>query len=87
MHRPRQRSILHWLIELPMRLLFGVGYIVVRLIVVLRRFLPASLILLICALIPLLGFSLQRLDRAGSWIMLGAALMLAFAAGATRSKR
>ncbi len=87
MRRPRQRSILRWLLELPLQLLFGVGMILVKLIIVLRRCLPASLILLLCALVPLVGFSLHRLDGIGSWLMLAAALMLAFAAGAMRTKR
>ena len=87
MLRPRRRSILGWLLELPLRLLFGVGMLLVQLIILMRRFLPASLLLLICALVPLLTFSLGRLDRVGSWLMLAAALMLAFSAGALRNKR
>ncbi len=87
MRRPRRRSILSWLLGLPLRLVFAVGMIAVHLIVIVRQVVPASLLLLLCALLPLLGFTLRgRLDGLGSWIMLAAALMLAFAAGALRGR-
>ena len=62
------------------------GLIVIKIIILTRRLLPASLLLLLCALLPLLGFSLRWFDGAGSWLMLAAALMLAFAAGSLRRK-
>ena len=87
MRRPRRRSILRSLLELPLRLVFAIGIIMIRLIIAVRRVLPASLLLLLCAVVPVVGFSLRWLDGAGSWIMLGTALMLAFAAGSLRNKR
>ena len=87
MRRERRPSLLRGLLELPLRLLFAIGILLIQTIVLVRRVLPASLVLLLCALLPLIGFSLRWLDGAGSWLMLAAALMLAFAAGAVRSKR
>lgn len=87
MHRARPPSFLGGLLELPLRLLFAVGILVIKVILLVRRVVPASLILLLCALLPLIGFSLHWLDGTGSWLMLGAALMLAFAAGASRNRR
>ena len=87
MRRARRPSILGGLLELPLRLLFAVGVLVIQVIVLVRRVVPASLILLLCAILPLVGFSLRWLDGAGSWLMLGAALMLAFAAGTARGRR
>ena len=87
MRRPRRRSILRSLLELPLRLVFAIGIIVIRLIIAVRNFLPVSLLLLLCAVVPVVGYSLQWLDGAGSWIMLGTALTLAFAAGSLRNKR
>ena len=66
--------------------MFASGIGLVRTIIFVRRFVPASLILLLCAMLPLIGFSMRWVDGAGSWIMLAAALMLAFAAGALRKK-
>jgi hypothetical protein len=87
MHRARRPSILGALLELPLRLLFAIGVLAIKVIVLVRRVVPASLILLLCALLPLIGFSMRWLDGTGSWLMLGAALMLAFAAGTARSRR
>lgn len=87
MHRAPRASILGGLLELPLRLLFAVGILVIKVIVLVRRVVPASLILLLCALLPLIGFSARWLDGAGSWLMLGAALILAFAAGTARNRR
>ncbi len=81
MRRPRRRSIVSWLFELPLRLVFALGVAAVRLIILMRRCLPASLLLLLCALVPLIGFSFTQLEGLGSWIMLASALGLAFAAG------
>lgn len=81
MRRPRRRSMVSWVLELPLRLLFALGVAIVRLIILVRSCLPASLLLLLCALIPLIGFSFTQLEGLGSWIMLAAALGLAFAAG------
>ena len=81
MRRPRRPSIVSWLLELPLRFLFALGVAAVRLIFLMRQCLPASLILLLCALVPLIGFSFTNLEGLGSWIMLAAALALAFAAG------
>jgi hypothetical protein len=87
MHRARRPSVLGGLLELPLRLIFAVGVVAIKVIVLVRRVVPASLLLLLCALIPLIGFSLRWLDGTGSWLMLGAALMLAFAAGTARNRR
>jgi hypothetical protein len=87
MRPPRRPSIVRELLEFPLRLFFGVGILIIQGIVLVRRILPASLVLLLCAVLPLLGFSLRVLDGLGSWLMLAAAMMLFFAAGAVRSKR
>ncbi len=86
-HRSRRPSVLRGLLELPLRLLFAVGLVLIQTIILMRRLLPASLLLLLCALLPLVGFSLRWLDGTGSWLMLAAALMLAFAAGSLHRKR
>ncbi len=86
-HRSRRPSVLRGLLELPLRLLFAVGFIIIKTIILVRRLLPASLLLLLCALLPLIGFSMRWVEGAGSWLMLAAALMLAFAAGALRPRR
>ena len=87
MRRKRRPSLVRWLLELPLRLLFGIGVVVIKVLIIVRRFIPPSLLLLLCAVPPLVGFSLQRFDAAGNWIMLGAVIMLAFAAGRLASKR
>ena len=87
MRRRRDPSTLRWLLELPLRLLFAAALIVIQAIILVRRVLPASLVLLLCALLPLIGFSMRWVEGAGSWLMLAAALMLAFAAGALRPRR
>ena len=87
MRRTHRPSLVRSLLELPLRLVFGVGIVIIRAIVLVRRLLPASLLLLLCAVVPLIGFSLNRLDGLGSWLMLAAALMLAFAAGSLRARR
>ena len=87
MRRRRDPSTLRLLLELPLRLLFAAALIVIQAIILVRRVLPASLVLLLCALLPLIGFSMRWLEGAGSWLMLAAALMLAFAAGALRPRR
>lgn len=87
MRRPRRPSLGRWLLEAPLRLLFGLVTIVVRVIIFIRRLVPISLLLLLCALVPLVGFSLRRLDSTGAWLLLAAALALAFAAGSLRTRR
>jgi uncharacterized membrane protein YoaK (UPF0700 family) len=87
MRQARRPSMLRELLELPLRLIFAICVVLVQVILLVRRILPASLVLLLCALLPLLGFSLRLLEGMGSWLMLAAALMLAFAAGALRNRR
>jgi len=87
MRPPRRHSFFRELLEFPLRLFFGMGILIIQGIVLVRRILPASLVLLLCGVLPLLGFSLRVLDGLGSWLMLAAAMMLFFAAGAVRSKR
>jgi hypothetical protein len=87
MRRPRRPSLGHRLLEAPLRLLFGLVTIVVRIIIFVRRLVPLSLLLLLCALVPLVGFSLRRLDSTGAWLLLAAALALAFAEGSLRTRR
>ena len=87
MRRRRDPSTLRWLLELPLRLLFAAALIIIQAIILVRRVLPASLVLLLCALLPLIGFSMRWVEGAGSWLMLAAALILAFAAGALRPRR
>ena len=87
MRRPRRRSGLGWLLEIPLRLVFAIAMLIVRVIILVRRFLPASLLLLLCALLPLLvSFGQLDADNLGSYIMIAAALILAFAAGALRGR-
>lgn len=73
--------MLRWLLNLPFLLLWNVGYILVRLLIVMRRWVSPLLLLLILILVPVLGFSIPRVDRAGSYIMVAAAIALAFVAG------
>lgn len=75
-----------WLLNLPFLLLWNIGYLLVRLLIFMRRWVSPLLLLLILILVPLLGFSIPRMDRAGSYLMVAAALGIAFAAG-TMSRR
>lgn len=46
-----------------------------------RRWISPGLLLLIMLIVPLLGFSLPRLDRVGSYLMVAVVIALAFVAG------
>ena len=87
MRRPRRPSVLRMLLELPLRLIFSTGVIVIRTIILVRRVLPASLLFLLLALIPVILFARSRLGDIGGWLMIGAALVLTFAAGALFQRR
>lgn len=87
MRRPRRPSRLRMLLELPLRLIFTTGVIVIRTIIVVRRVLPASLFFLLLALVPVILFARSRLGDMGGWLMIGAALVLTFAAGALFQRR
>lgn len=73
--------------ELILRLIFTTGVIVIRTIILLRRVVPASLLLLLFALIPVILFARNRLGDPGGWLMIGAALILTFTAGALFQRR
>ena len=75
------RSFLRWLLNLPFALLWHVAYVLVRLLIGMRRWVSPVLLLLVLLIVPLLGFSLPRVNRIGSYVMVAAALGLAFAAG------
>ncbi len=77
----------HWLLNLPFMLLWNVGYIVVRLLIVLRRWLSPGLLLMLLVIVPLLLFLLPRLDRIGSYILISGAVALAFIAGTLSRQR
>lgn len=46
-----------------------------------RRWISPGVLLVIMLIIPLLGFSLPRLDRVGSYLMVAVVVALAFVAG------
>jgi hypothetical protein len=73
--------MLRWLLNLPFMLLWYVTYALVQVLLFMRRWIPPGLLLIIVIVVPLLGFSLPRLDRAGSYLMVVAAIALAFLAG------
>lgn len=76
-----------WLLNLPLRLLWYVGYIIVRVLIAMRRWISPGLLLIVLLSVPLLGLSLPRLDRIGSYVMVAAVIALAFVAGKmSRSK-
>ncbi|HEX6291855.1 MAG TPA: hypothetical protein VFZ66_21905 [Herpetosiphonaceae bacterium] len=58
----------------------------VRLLIAMRRWVSPALLLLALLIVSLLGLSLPNLDRFGSYIMVAAAIALAFVAG-KRSRR
>lgn len=70
-----------WVVNLPFMLLWNVGYLVVRLLIVLRHFLSVGLILILLVIVPLLLFLLPRLDRVGGYVLIVGAVALAFIAG------
>lgn len=45
-----------------------------------RRWISPGLLLLVMLIVPLLGFSLPRLDRVGSYLMVAVVVTLAFVA-------
>jgi hypothetical protein len=73
--------MLRWLLNLPFLLLWNITYVLVQAILLMRRWLPPSLLLILVLVLPLLGLTLPRLDRAGSYLMVVAAIILAFLAG------
>jgi hypothetical protein len=74
-------GMLRWLLNLPFLLLWNTAYGAVRMLMLMRRWASPAALLLILLVVPLLGFSVPRLDRAASWLMVGAALLIAFVAG------
>lgn len=73
-------SGLRWLLNLPRWLLWHVAYMMVRLLINMRRWISPGLLLLVMLIVPLLGFSLPRLDRVGSYLMVAVVVALAFVA-------
>jgi hypothetical protein len=77
----------NWLLNLLLRVLWTVGFLLVRGLITMSRWIPPSILLLLLLVVPLLGFSLPRLDRTGSYMMVVAAVVLAFIAGSMSRKR
>lgn len=77
----------HWLLNLPFILLWNAGYIVVRLLIIVRRWVSPGLLLLLLVIVPLLLFLLPRLDRIGSYVLISGAIALAFIAGTLSRQR
>lgn len=73
--------VMGWLLNIVLLALWHAGYVIVRLLIVMRRFIPPGVLLIIVLVVPLLGFSLPNLDRVGSYMMVAAAVALAFVAG------
>ncbi len=69
------------LFNLPFMLLWNVGYIIVRLLILLRLFLSPGLMLMLLVILPLLVFLLPRLDRVGGYVLITGAVAIAFIAG------
>jgi hypothetical protein len=78
---PTPVSLLRWLLNLPFLLLWHIAYIVVRLLITMRRWITPGVLLIVLLVVPLLGFSLPRLDRIGSYLMVAVVVALAFVAG------
>lgn len=76
-----------WLLNLPFQLVWNIAYVLVRLLIFMRRWVSPLLLLLIMLLVPLLGFTLPRIDRTGSYIMVAAAIGIAFVAGKMSRRR
>src|SRR5688500_10719233 len=88
MRRPRRRSFLRSLFELLLWLVFAIGMVLVNVIILIRRIVPISLLLLIGALVPLVIYARTRnFGDFGSWLMLATAIALAFAAGTLKNRR
>ena len=86
--RPRTAtSMFRWLVNLPFMMLWNVGYIVVRLLIVLRYFMSPGLLLMMLVIVPLLVFLLPRLDRIGGYVLVTGAIALAFIAGTLSRQR
>ena len=78
---PTPVSLLRWLLNLPFLLLWHIAYIVVRLLITMRRWITPGVLLIVLLVVPLLGFSLPRLDRIGSYLMVAAAILLVLVVG------
>ena len=87
MRRPRRPSLVRWLLELPLRLLFALVTFIVRIIIVLRSLIPLRLLLILCALVPLAWIYLRRVDNVSAVILVAIAIVFAFVAGSLRSGR
>lgn len=67
--------------EPPTWLLWHVAYLAVRRLISMRRWISPGVLLLIMLIVPLLGFSVPRLDRFGSYLMVAVVVALAFVVG------
>lgn len=76
----------HRLLTMVFHVLWTIAYVLVRLLIAMRRWVSPALLLLALLIVSLLGLSLPNLDRFGSYIMVAAAIALAFVAG-KRSRR
>lgn len=76
-----------WLLNLPFLLLWNVGYCLVRLLIVMRRWLSPGILMLLLVIIPLLLFLLPRLDQTGDYALITGSVALAFIAGTLSRQR
>ncbi len=81
---PRRRSILQRLLTLPLWMAYALLSMAVGIVVFVSRFVPGSLQLLLLALVPVFIFTQPWVNDLWKGMMIAAALMLAFAAGALR---
>ena len=89
MGRPiRRRSIMQRLLTLPLAVVFALLNMAVGVVVIVTRLVPASLLVLLLALVPIFIYMQPWVNDLWKGMMIAAALMLAFAAGAlARSNR
>lgn len=76
-----------WLFNLPFLILWNVGYLLVRILIWLRRWLSPGLMLMLLVIVPLLVFLLPRLDQSGDYALISGTVALAFIAGTLSRQR
>jgi hypothetical protein len=69
------------LINLPFMLLWNLGYLLVRFLILLRLFMSPGLMMILLVILPLLLFLLPRLDQIGGYVLITGAVAIAFIAG------
>ncbi len=73
--------MVHRLLNMVFHVLWNIAYVLVRLLIVMRQWISPALLLVVILIVSLLGVSLPHLDRFGSYLMVAAAIALAFVAG------